>query len=156
VTGYLNAYRILISELVVVTGGASEPLLEAIAQVKDVPVAPVELRPRPVSTIEGRRVAYFSTAPASVHETLWRHLEERHGAEVTHVSSNLARREALRAELEQVDADLYLVEIKAAAIDVVAETAMERGRELVFADNDLVGDGIDEQLLALAKEPVRQ
>jgi type I restriction enzyme M protein len=32
-TGYLNAYRILISDLVLVTGGADEPLLEAIALV---------------------------------------------------------------------------------------------------------------------------
>jgi cyclic 2,3-diphosphoglycerate synthetase len=151
-TGYLNAYRILISDLVVVTGGASGPLLEAIAEVKDVPVAPVELRPRPVELVSGRRVAYFTTAPAFAHETLAGHLAEQHGAEVVHVSGNLARRELLREELERVDADVYLVEIKAAAIDVVAEAALERGRELVFADNELVGDGIDEQLLALAPE----
>jgi len=48
-TGYLNAYRILISDLVVVTGGADEPLREAIAAIKDVPVVSVELRPRPVN-----------------------------------------------------------------------------------------------------------
>ena len=72
---------------------------------------------------------------------------------MTHVSGNLARREALSAELEQVDADVYLVEIKAAAIDVVAEAALERGRELVFADNELVSEtDLDAQLLALAKE----
>jgi cyclic 2,3-diphosphoglycerate synthetase len=153
-TGYLNAYRILISDLVVVTGGASGPLLEAIAEVKDVPVAAVELRPRPVEPVAGRRVAYFTTAPAFAHETLAAHLAEQQGAEVVHVSGNLARREALREELERVDADVYLVEIKAAAIDVVAEAALERGRELVFADNELVGDGIDEQLLALVQEPV--
>jgi cyclic 2,3-diphosphoglycerate synthetase len=153
-TGYLNAYRILISDLVVVTGGASAPLLEAIAEVKNVPVVSVELRPRPVEPVAGRRVAYFSTAPTAVHETLARHLAETHGAEVAHVSGNLARREALRAELEHVDADVYLAEIKAAAIEVVAETALERGRQLVFADNELVGDGVDSQLLALVKEPV--
>ncbi len=152
-TGYLNAYRILISDLVVVTGGADEPLLEAIAAVKDVPVVPVELRPRPVEPVAGRRVAFFSTAPAAVHGTLAAHLAERHGAEVAHVSGNLARRDALRAELEQVDADVYLVEIKAAAIDVVAETALARGRELVFADNELVGHDLDEALLALVPEP---
>jgi cyclic 2,3-diphosphoglycerate synthetase len=152
-TGYLNAYRILISDLVVVTGGADEPLLEAIADVKDVPVVPVELRPRPVEPVTGRRVAFFSTAPTGVHGTLAGHLTERHGAEVTHVSGNLARRDALRAELEQVDADVFLVEIKAAAIDVVAETALARGRELVFADNELVGHDLDEALLALVPEP---
>jgi cyclic 2,3-diphosphoglycerate synthetase len=154
-TGYLNAYRILLSDLVVVMGGADEQLRAAIAEVKDVPVVPVELRPRPAMLVAGRRVAYFSTAPADVLETLRRHLAEQHGAEVTHVSGNLARREALRAELEQVDAEVYLVEIKAAAIDIVAEAALERGRELVFADNELVsGDELDAQLQALAKEPV--
>ena len=156
-TGYLNAYRILISDLVVVTGGADEALLEAIAEVKDVPVVPVELRPRPVERVAGRRLAYFSTAPAAVHETLARHLEEQHGAEVAHVSGNLARREALRAELERVDAEVFLVEIKAAAIDVVAEAALARGSELVFADNELVpgaGHDLDSELLALAPEAV--
>jgi cyclic 2,3-diphosphoglycerate synthetase len=154
VTGYLNAYRILISDLVLVTGGADEPLLEAIAQVKDVPVVPVELRPRPVEPVEGRRVAFFTTAPAAVHETLAAHLADRHGADVVHVSGNLARREALREELDRVDADTYLVEIKAAAIDVVAESAVARGRALVFADNELVADGVDERLIALVREAV--
>jgi cyclic 2,3-diphosphoglycerate synthetase len=153
-TGYLNAYRILISDLVVVTGDASGPLLESIAEIKDLPVVSVELRPRPVEPVAGRRVAYFSTAPAAVHETLAAHLAEHHGAEVVHVSGNLARRDALRAELEQVNAEVYLVEIKAAAIDVVAETALERGRELIFADNELVGEDVDSHLLALVKEPV--
>jgi cyclic 2,3-diphosphoglycerate synthetase len=156
-TGYLNAYRILISDLVVVTGGADDALLEAIAGVKDVPVVPVELRPRPVERVAGRRVAYFSTAPAAVHETLARHLEEQHGAEVAHVSGNLARREALRAELEHVDAEVFLVEIKAAAIDVVAEAALARGSQLVFADNELVpgaGHDLDSELRALAPEAV--
>jgi cyclic 2,3-diphosphoglycerate synthetase len=155
-TGYLNAYRILISDLVLVTGGADGPLLEAIAQVKDVPVVPVELRPRPTEPVAGRKVAFFTTAPAFAHETLAIHLAEQHGAKVVHVSGNLARREALRAELERVDADVYLVEIKAAAIDVVAETALERGRELVFANNELVGEDLDPKLLALVQEPVRQ
>jgi cyclic 2,3-diphosphoglycerate synthetase len=156
-TGYLNAYRILISDLVVVTGGADEALLEAIAEVKDVPVVPVELRPRPVGPIASRRVAFFSTAPAAVHETLARHLQAGHGAEVVHVSGNLARREALRAELERVDAEVFLVEIKAAAIDVVAEAALARGSELVFADNELVpsaGHDLDSELRALAPEAV--
>jgi cyclic 2,3-diphosphoglycerate synthetase len=156
-TGYLNAYRILISDLVVVTGGADQPLLEAIADVKDVPVVPVELRPRPVEPVAGRRVAFFSTAPVAVHETLARYLEDQHGAEVAHISGNLARREALRAELERIDAEVFLVEIKAAAIDVVAEAALARGSELVFADNELVpsaGHDLDAELLSLAPEAV--
>jgi cyclic 2,3-diphosphoglycerate synthase len=154
VTGYLNAYRILISDLVVVTGEAHEPLAAAIREVKpDVPVVPVALRPRPVAPVSGRRVAYFSTAPDEAHETLGRHLREEHGAEVVHVSGNLARRGALSDELERVDAEVYLVEIKAAAIDVVAESAVARGAEVVFADNELVPAGVhdlDTELIRLA------
>jgi cyclic 2,3-diphosphoglycerate synthase len=158
VAGYLNAYRILISDLVVVTGEAPQELVRAVAEVKpEVPIVSVTLRPRPAAPVVGRRVAYFSTAPAEAHEILARHLREAHGAEVVHVSGNLARRPALREELARVEADVYLIEIKAAAIDVVAEAALARGAEVVFADNELVPTGVlDAELLVLAaaKEPV--
>jgi len=162
-TGYLNAYRILISDLVVATGGAGEELERGIAEVKPgVPVVAVELLPRPIEPVAGRTVAYFSTAPSGAHRTIARHLRDAYGAEVTHVSGNLARRAELRAELQRVESEIYLVEIKAAAIDVVAEAAVERGAEIVFADNELVpagGANLDAELLALAersaaKEPV--
>ncbi len=152
-TEYLNAYRILISDLVVVTGGLDEDLVDAIRAIKDVPVVPVELRLRPVAPVLGRRVAYFSTAPASAHAAIELHLREELGAEVVLVSGNLAHREALRGELARVDAEVYLVEIKAAAIDVVAEAALERGVEVVFADNELVPVGVldlDTELIRLA------
>jgi len=154
-TGYLNAYRILVSDLVVVTGGLDEELVHAIRQVKEVPIVPVELRPRPVAPVIGKRVAYFSTAPASAHEEIARHLREEHGADVALVSGSLARREALREELAGVDAEVFLVEIKAAAIDVVAESALERGAEVVFADNELVPVGVhdlDVELIRLADQ----
>ena len=72
-----------------------------------------------------------------------------------YVSRNLANREALRAELPGIDADVYVVELKAAAIDVVAEEAAARGAELVLAANDVSGDGLDDALLDLlpAKVP---
>jgi cyclic 2,3-diphosphoglycerate synthetase len=56
------------------------------------------------------------------------------------VSGNLGRRQELRADLASVEArsaEVYLVELKAAAIDVVAETAAERGVELVLCDNEV-------------------
>jgi cyclic 2,3-diphosphoglycerate synthetase len=72
-----------------------------------------------------------------------------------HVSGNLADRGALRAELTRIDADVFVVELKAAAIDVVAEAAHERAAEVVLAANDVVaidGDGeLDERLLEMAK-----
>jgi len=158
VTGYLNAYRILVSDLVVLTGGIDDELVHAIHQVKEVPVVPVELRPRPAAPVLGRRVAFFTTAPADAHAALERHLRDELGAEVVLVSGNLARREALREDVARAgEADVYLVEIKAAAIDVVVEAALERGVEVVFADNELVPVGVldlDTELIRLADQAI--
>jgi cyclic 2,3-diphosphoglycerate synthetase len=142
VAGYLNAYRILISDLVVLTmaeeGSRHEELTAAIADVKpDMPVIPCVLRPRPVEPVESRQVAFFTTAPEEAHEVLAEHLRSEHGVELVGISGNLARRDELRADLDRFDADVYLVEIKAAAIDVVAEEASRRGADVVFADNDV-------------------
>ena len=157
-TGYLNAYRILVSDLVIVTGGLDEELVEAIHQVKELPVVSVELRPRPVTPVLGRRIAYFTTAPPDAHGAIDQHLREELGAEVVLVSGNLARRDGLREDLARArEAEVYLVEIKAAAIDVVAEAAHERGVEVVFADNELVPVGVldlDSELIRLADQAI--
>jgi cyclic 2,3-diphosphoglycerate synthase len=165
--GYLNTYRVLVSDLVVLTGAEQgsrhDELRTAVDEVKpDSTVIATEMRPRPVEPIEGKRVAVFTTAGKETHERLERLLAEEHGAEIVHVSGNLADREQLRAELESIEAETYLTEIKAAGIDVVAEAADERGIPCVFLDNDVVPiDGepdLDEELEALAeaaqKEPV--
>jgi cyclic 2,3-diphosphoglycerate synthetase len=141
VTGYLNAYRILISDLVVLTmaeeGADYQAVAEAIRAVKEIPVVATVLRPRPVGPVDGKQVAFFTTARPDAAPLLERHLLEEHGAAEVTVSCNLADRDELQRDLEQTDADVYLVEIKAAAIDVVSEAASERGVEVVFADNDV-------------------
>jgi cyclic 2,3-diphosphoglycerate synthase len=149
IAGFFGTYRLLLSDLVILTG-CEEPLVrpreldllkEAIARVRpDLPVVETIFRPNPVGPTSGRRVAFFSTAPDGVHQRLREHLAREHGAEVAHVSGNLGRRQELRADLASVEArsaDVYLVELKAAAIDVVAETAAERGVELVLCDNEV-------------------
>jgi cyclic 2,3-diphosphoglycerate synthetase len=128
---------------VVDTGGADR---EVIRSISDIPVVAAELRLRPASPLHGRRTAVFTTGPAPTDEL---------DAEVVHVSRNLARRDALREELEAVDADVYLVELKAAAVDVVAEAALERGAEVVLAANDVVSDELDERVLDLVSRAVR-
>jgi cyclic 2,3-diphosphoglycerate synthase len=108
--------------------------------ISDVVIEQPELRLRPTAPLEGR-VAVFTAGATEVS-----HLD----ADVVHVSANLADRGLLREDL--VDADTYLVELKAAAIDVVAEHALAHGIRVVLAANDLVGD-FDERLLALAPVP---
>jgi predicted GTPase len=65
-------------------------------------------------------------------------------------SANLARRSALAADLEaavQAGCDLYLTELKAAAIDTVARHAAEQGAAVAFVRNRPVG--VDEALMEL-------
>jgi cyclic 2,3-diphosphoglycerate synthetase len=158
VTGYLNAYRILLADLVVVTmadeSTPHEVLADAVREVKPgVSVIAVGFTPRPLAPVDGKRVAYFTTAAASAHGRLAADLAG-YGAKVVHVSGNLADRPALRRELESVDADVYLTEIKAAGIDVVAEAGAKRGVEIVLVANDLVPcpgqPELEPALLALA------
>jgi cyclic 2,3-diphosphoglycerate synthetase len=156
--GYLNGYRLLASDLVVLTmaeEGSDWRRMQAAlrAVVSDVPLVPVVLRPTPIAPVGGRRVAWFGT---SAQPRIAAHLRDIHGADVVHVSENLSDREALRRELPNVDAEVWLVELKAAAVDVVAEAGLERGAEIVLARNDVVpveGD-LDGGLLHLAAEAV--
>jgi cyclic 2,3-diphosphoglycerate synthase len=144
--GYLNAYRVLLSDVVILTGDGDP---EAIRELKDIPVVRVSMRLAPQRPLEGRRVAVFTTGPAPVD-----HLD----AEVALVSRNLADRRALQADLAAADADVFLVELKAAAIDAVAEAAAAREIEVVFAANELEPlpgeDDLDELVRSLVPEPV--
>jgi cyclic 2,3-diphosphoglycerate synthetase len=128
--GYLNTYRRLISDVVIAVG---VDILGAI---------PAELRLRATAPLEGR-VAVFTAGATDVA-----HLD----ADVVHVSASLADRAALRRELAATAADTYLVELKAAAIDVVAEHAAANGKRFVLAANDVVAEGLDEVLLSLVPE----
>jgi cyclic 2,3-diphosphoglycerate synthase len=159
--GYLNPFRLLRADLVVLTmADVSVPWEDVRAAVSrvvgaGVPIVSTELRPRPLGDVSGRAIAYFCTAPASAHERLRAQLEATSGALVVHVSGNLANRSALRAELADLDADVFVVELKAAAIDVVAEAALTRGSKVVLAANDVVpieGEpDLDELVLDMAK-----
>jgi cyclic 2,3-diphosphoglycerate synthetase len=150
VTGYLGTYRLLLSDAVVLTmaeepladAGAVRALIAGVRQVRpDAPVLPVVLRPRPMESVDGRRVAYFSTAPFVMEGVLRDFLEDRWGCRVSVFSPHLSNRRLLREDLgrpEMSRVELVMTEIKAAAIDVVAEWADARGLPVVLADNDPV------------------
>ena len=168
IAGYLGAYRLLVSDLVLLTM-SEEPMadaarvraiVEAVAGLRpDLPVLPTVFRPRPVGEVRGLRVAYVSTAPPAVLPKLAGHLEEHYGCEVVASSPNLSDRRALAQDLEDardLPFDAYLTEIKAAAIDVVTRRGAEEGRPVLYCDNDPVpvgGDAavLDGALLALAR-----
>jgi cyclic 2,3-diphosphoglycerate synthase len=162
--GYLNGYRARLADLVIVTmaeeGAGHVEVAEAVAANarSGVPVVRTVLRPRPLEHVAGERIAFFGTAPQQWGPTIGRHLEEAHGARVTHVSGALSDRAALRRELDSVDAETFVVELKAAAVDVVIEEAVTRGVRVVLATSDVVplpGEPVLDVLVgALAAEAV--
>jgi cyclic 2,3-diphosphoglycerate synthetase len=145
VSSGLNPYRVLISDVVLTMSAAVARDVRAL----DTEAILFGLRLRPVEPLTGR-VAMFTTGNVP-----FAHL----GADVVFVSRNLSDRDALADDLRAVDADTFVVEIKAAAIDMVAEAALERGVKLVFADNEVVplpGEpDLDELFRGLAPSPVR-
>lgn len=95
------------------------------------------------------RVAVFTTGATQVE-----------GVEAAFVSTNLARREALDADLNAAraaDCDHYLIEVKAAAIDTVAVAARSVGAAISFIRNRPVSDeaDLDELLLNVWREVPR-
>ena len=161
VAGYLNTYRLLLADLVVVTMAEADADWELVRSAARDVVRPgvgvvgTVLRPRPLVDVSGRSVAYFCAAPEAALARLAAHLSDAHGADVVHVSGHLANRDLLRKELPGVDAEVFLIELKAAAVDVVAEAALAKGAAVALAANDVVpadGDAdLDEMLLEVAK-----
>lgn len=166
--GCLGAYRLLISDALVLTQceepfATREQVVAAIAAARGInpalTVVPTVLRPRPTESIRGRRVAFFTTAPESAVPILAATLGDEYDAEVVLVSCDLADRRRLAVAVERAAAvaDVFLTEIKAAAVDMVVERAAAAGCELIFADNRPVAidgdlDAVVDRLAALAGE----
>jgi cyclic 2,3-diphosphoglycerate synthetase len=104
------------------------------AAISDIVLDEVELRLTPTEEVSGR-VAVFTAGPAHTD-----HLDP------VFVSHDLARRDLLREQLATLDADTYVIELKAAAIDVVAEHALARGKRIVLARNEVVTPILAEQV----------
>ncbi|MGH2692451.1 MAG: 2,3-diphosphoglycerate synthetase [Actinomycetota bacterium] len=163
--GYLGPYRILLSDLIVFTMGAGpddgpQDLSSLVSHVRglrpDARIALIELRPAPAGDVREKKVYFTTTAPPPAGPSLVASLEERHGCAVVGVSHRLADRAGLAEDLDAAPAyEVLLTELKAAAIDVAAERALERGAEVVFSDNRAETVGGDGQLEDLLLETVR-
>lgn len=147
ILGYLGTYRILISDVVLLTM-CEDPLagpekiaglMRGISEINpNAEVIATVLRPKPDGDVRGKRVAYFTTAQGEVVDRIKGYIESTFDCSVMFVSTELADRGRLRKELASLkndDVDVFLTEIKAAAVDVVAEEADSRGLKTVFCDN---------------------
>jgi cyclic 2,3-diphosphoglycerate synthetase len=141
--GGLGAYRLALANALLVMGNDAAAAHELVRAAKlaagrpDLRAITASLVPTPVGDVHGRRVAAFTTAPPEIAPIVTRELEAR-GADVALVSCALARRDELAADLAlavERGVDAFVVEIKAAAIDAVAEAADAAGIDVVFLDN---------------------
>jgi cyclic 2,3-diphosphoglycerate synthase len=128
-------YRLARADLVLSAEGAAGAPRGAV---------PFALRPEPVEGVpDDARVAVFTTGATEVDGI----------PEPVLVSTNLARRSALGEELDRAAAeraDVYLTELKAAAIDTVAMRARSEGARVVFIRNRPIG--IDDALVKLYRD----
>ena len=123
-------YRLLRADLVLAPEGGEAPPGALTFSLRAEPAEPLP---------QGARVALFTTGgPAAP------------GLEPVVSSDNLARRRALQADLDRAASercDVYLTELKAAAIDTVARRARSEGAKVIFLRNRPVG--VDEALVKL-------
>jgi cyclic 2,3-diphosphoglycerate synthetase len=141
----LGPYRLLRSRLALVAPDDAELSADVERWCRG-PAIRFTLEPEPVEPLpDGARAAFFTTGPG-----------DPPAVEPVVVSRNLARRAALAEDLERARAercDVYLTELKAAAVDTVAEAAEAAGARLVFVRNrprSRPGEpDLDEALLAL-------
>jgi cyclic 2,3-diphosphoglycerate synthetase len=146
--GYLGPYRLLRSDLVVVTM-ASGPLagpenLSALRShvlrfLDESQLSITDFVPVPLADVRDARVFFATTAPGGVAARQVEHLREAHRCEVVGWSARLADRAGLAEDLDAAQGyDVLLTELKAAAVDIGVERASAAGAEVVFVDNRAV------------------
>jgi cyclic 2,3-diphosphoglycerate synthase len=102
-------------------------------------------------------VACFTTAHPDA-ERRQREVLARHGVEPRRWSGNLAHRRDLERDVENAlrdGCDVFLTELKAAAIEIVAARAVSAGARVVFLRNRpvaIAGESLDDRLMQLAAE----
>ncbi|MCJ7472437.1 MAG: 2,3-diphosphoglycerate synthetase [Actinobacteria bacterium] len=143
--GYLGIYRIIMSDMIILTM-CEEPIadLKKIdhleSRIKKYNPGAIVIRtifrPKPLSSIRGKKIFLGMTAIDSIEKNIIDYLETEYGCSVVKASFNLSRREELRKDLDSSpEFDLILTELKAAAVDVLTEYASKKKKEIVYQDN---------------------
>jgi cyclic 2,3-diphosphoglycerate synthase len=145
VSGYLGPYRLLRADLAIVTMATSpdagaENLPTLISHLRralgDARFVVTEFHPVPLADVRGKAVFFATTASGTGAARQIEELAARYGCEVVGWSARLADRAGLVEDLDAAQGyDVFLSELKAAAVDTGVAHARDRGAEVVFVDN---------------------
>lgn len=159
VGGYLGPYRVRTASAVVVIDPAHdqddeyqrlESLLNSMQP--DLKVFRGGYRLEPSVSVEGKRVVVVTTAPQTAAGHLTSDLLQ-HGAISAEVIHSLSNRTVLASELDQTGAaDVVIVEVKAAAVDLVVPWASARQLEVGLIHNQVVFPGGTGELADVIEE----
>ena len=146
--GYLGPYRLLLSDLVVLTMANSphagpENILALRSHVQrlrgDARLIVTDFEPHPLGDVRGKDVFFATTAPEAAAAGQIESLEAAHGCRVVGWSARLADRAGLAEDMDDAEGyEVLLTELKAAAVDVACAAALARGAGIVFVDNRAV------------------
>jgi cyclic 2,3-diphosphoglycerate synthetase len=166
--GYFGPYRLLLSDVVLVTMcekpfASPSQISSIVSHIREtsrglgdradlqgeIRVAATVLRPAPSDPLEGASVFVATTAPEVAGEQIKRYLEAHEKCRVVGISHSLSKRGQLDRELQAMKgADVLLCEIKAGGVDVAIRRALDAGMRVSYMDN--VPQSIDgEDLSAL-------
>lgn len=143
--GYFGLYRVLRADLVVLTmceETVDTGHISAVEQciwsctLNQPTIVRTVFRPYPLKEISGKKVLFATTASQTASGVLKEHLTKHYGAQVVGASHALADRQKLLDDLAgSRGAEVLLVELKAAAVDVATRYGLENGMEVVYLDN---------------------
>ncbi|MEA4883267.1 MAG: 2,3-diphosphoglycerate synthetase [Clostridia bacterium] len=169
---YLGPYRVLTSNLIILTMCESpiadetkvQQMEEAIHGISpEVRMVKTIFRPRPLGDISGKRIVVTLTTPKIMADVVSGYLEKHYGCTVVGVSCSLSNRPLLRQDLARFEAlkpDAVVTELKAAAVDVVTSWGLGQGYPVIYMDNEPIpiseSDHLDEEVLALARKCMRE
>ena len=145
ITGYLGIYRILLSDLIILTN-CEKPLatrkeinnLENNIKIinPSVRIYRSIFRPYPLGSIENKKVVVAMTAKSIIKDKIKKYIEKTFHCRVVGITFNLSNRPLLKKDLQSfTDYDTILTELKAASVDVVTDFALKSGKGIIYMNN---------------------
>jgi cyclic 2,3-diphosphoglycerate synthetase len=145
ITGYMGIYRILISDIVILTNcekpiAAPKEIDELENNIRIInPSAGIYrsiFRPFPLGSIKNKKVVVAMTAKSIIKDRIKKYIEKSYHCSVVGFTFNLSNRILLKKELQSfTDYDAILTELKAASVDIVTDFALKSGKEIIYMNN---------------------